>query len=219
MSAGTAVVGSRRPENKAGAARTAPPRSQEVSPVTLHRTPVESRGRRILGLYSRTTAGGREVFEYRGLLAGRVVTRKLDATSRTEAVGEVERLRSQARDSHAIAVDRRLTVERLAELYGQAVDADPSYSPRTREDIHRRLRLHIRPALGRLRVHQVDAHAIRRFARELRTMRAKTHSNVVSVASAMFAWAVGEGLANENPVARARERFPRDLRRVDGDRF
>jgi integrase len=50
-------------------------------------------------------------------------------------------------------------------------------------------------------------------------MRAKTHRNIVSVCSAMFAWAVGEGLAIENPVTRARERFPRDLRRTDSDRF
>jgi integrase len=220
MSTGT-VVGSGRSHIWAGTAPTAPPLATEgEAPVTaLHRTPVESRGRRVPGLYVRTTADGREIFEYRARLAGRVVTRKLDASSRTEAVAELERLRSQARDSHAIAVDRRLTVERLSELYRAAVDADPSYSPRTREDVHRRLRLHIVPAVGQLRVHQVDAHAIRRFARGLPTMRAKSHANIMSVCSSMFAWAVGEGLADENPVVRAPERFPRDLRRVDGERF
>jgi integrase len=50
-------------------------------------------------------------------------------------------------------------------------------------------------------------------------MRAKTHRNVLSVLSSMLAWAVAEGLAPENAVARARERFPRDLRRVDAERF
>ena len=35
----------------------------------------------------------------------------------------------------------------------------------------------------------------------------------------MFTWAVGEGIAIENPVTRARERFPRDLRRTDAEPF
>jgi integrase len=179
-----------------------------------------TRGRRVPGVYSRTLGDGSEVFEYRARLDGRVVTRKLDARTRSEAVEEAERLRSEARAGvlpHAL--DRRLTVERLAESFRHAVDADPSYSPRTREDLNSRITKHITPVLGRLRVHEVDAFTICRWARGLPTMRAKTHRNVVSVCSAMFAWAVSEGLAAENPVARARERFPRDLRRADAERF
>ncbi len=188
--------------------------------MTSQRIPVETRGRRVLGLYSRTLEEGREVFEYRGRLNGRVVTRKLEARTRSEAVAESERLRSQARsEGSVLSVDRRLTVDRLAELFGAAVDADPTYSPRTREDLHSRLRKHIIPNLRSVRVCVVDAVAIRRFARSLPPMRAKTHRNIISVCSAMFTWAVGEGLAIENPVTRARERFPRDLRRTDEQRF
>jgi len=187
--------------------------------TAIHRTPVETRGKRVPGLYSRTVGDGREVFEYRARLNGRVVTRKLDARSRSDAVAEAERLRSDARGVTPVTADRRLTVERLAESFRQAIDADLAYSPRTREDLHARLTVHVVPNLGRLRVYEVDAFAIRRFARALPTMRAKTHRNVVSVASSMFAWAVAEGLAAENPVTRARERFPRDLRRTDAERF
>ncbi|HEX2434939.1 MAG TPA: tyrosine-type recombinase/integrase [Gaiellaceae bacterium] len=188
--------------------------------MTSHRTPVETRGRRVPGLYSRTLEDGREVFEYRGRLNGRVVTRKLEARTRSEAVAEAERLRSQARNEGSLlCVDRRLTVERLAEMFGAAVDADPTYSPRTREDLHSRLKKHVVPGLRGLRVFAVDAVVIRSFARSLPFMRAKTHGNIVSVCSTMFAWAVAEGLAIENPVARARERFPRDLRRTDDEPF
>lgn len=172
------------------------------------------------GLYARKTSDGGEVFEYRARLQGRVVSRKLEARSRTEALAEVERLRSEARGAgHVDAVDRRLTVARLAGRFREAVDADPSYSPRTREDIRTRLDRHIVPALGRVRLCDLDAHLVRRFARGLPPMRAKTHRNILSVLSVMLTWAVGEGLSDENAAARARERFPRDLRRSDPARF
>ncbi|MDQ3381869.1 MAG: site-specific integrase [Actinomycetota bacterium] len=183
------------------------------------RTPVESRGRRIPGLYARMTADGREVFEYRARLNGRVITRKLAAHSRTEAVAEVEALRSEARSRDVVTADRRLTIARLAELFQQALEVDQTLSPRTREDLRLRLHRHIIPQLGRLRVCDLDSYAVRRFARRLPPMRAKTHRNVLSVLSSMLTWAVAEGLAPENAVARARERFPRDLRRIDAERF
>lgn len=184
------------------------------------RVPVESRGRRVPGLYERRTEDGRSIFEYRARLNGRVVTRKLAAASKTEALVELERLRTESRSvDHPTALNRRLTVARLAERWRAAVEADPAYSPRTREDLHRRLELHIAPKLGRTKVCELDAYAVCRFARQLPPMRAKTHRNVISVLSAMLAWAVAEGLAETNAVARARERFPRDLRRIDSERF
>ena len=190
--------------------------------MQVERIPVEYRGRRVSGLYVRRNVDGSQVFEYRGKLSGKVVTRRLDAQSTTDAVEEIERLRSEARGDFgsAIVVDRRLTVARLADLFLDAIEADPSYSPRTREDTRSRLVAHITPKLGTQRVHEIDAYAIRRFARSLSSkMRAKTHRNILSVCSAMFVWAVGEGIAAENPVARARERFTRDLHRVDAERF
>ncbi len=184
------------------------------------RIPVESRGRRVPGLYQRTTEDGRSFFEYRARLNGRVVTRKLAASSKTDALAELERLRAESRRvDHPASLDRRLTVARLAEQWRAAVDADLAYSPRTREDLLRRLDLHIVPRLGRAKACELDAYAVRKFARQLPPMRAKTHRNVISVLSAMLAWAVAEGLVETNAVARARERFSRDLRRTDAERF
>ncbi len=144
---------------------------------------------------------------------------KLAARSRTEAVAELEQLRSEVRRGGLAITDRRMTVAQLSDRFLDALDADDSYSPRTREDVRRRLQLHIIPALGSIRVCDLDAHAVRRFARSLTANRAKTHRNVVSVLSSMLTWAVAEGFASDNAVTRARERFPRDLRRTDAERF
>jgi integrase len=185
----------------------------------VQRTPVEVLARRVPGLYLHKTSDGREVFEYRGRLDGRIVNRKLAARNKTHAAAEVEQLRSAARTSDHVNVDRTLTVARLAARFRQSVEADPTISPRTREDWLTRIDLHVVPTLGRVRVCDLDAHAVRRFARGLPKMRAKTHRNVLSVLSVLLAWAVAEGLASENPVSRARERFPRDLRRTDATKF
>lgn len=181
-------------------------------PVFLH-------GRRVVGLKVRTTGAGVETFEYKGRLAGHrsVQTRKLDATNKTDAAAEVERLRAEARSADRPAtLDRTLTVARLAELFMTAADRDPSYSERTRGDMCTRLDVHIVPALGDTKVGDLDAFAVRRFARGLPDkMKAKTHLNVISVLSVLMTWAVAEGYAAENPVTRAKERFPRDVRRRD----
>jgi integrase len=183
------------------------------------RVSVDVLGRRVTGLYHRTTADGREVYEYRGRLDGRVANRKLAATNKTDAAAEVEQLRSTARSSDHVTVDRTLTTARLIERFRQSVEGDPTISPRTREDWLTRIDLHVLPTLGRVRVCDLDAHAVRRFARGLPKMRAKTHRNVISVLSVLLAWATAEGLAAENPVSRARERFPRELRRTDATKF
>jgi integrase len=172
------------------------------------------------GLYVRTTSAG-PTFEYRGRLGKQAVSRKLDARTPSEAVKEVERLRGRASDDPGrLVVDRRMTVARLAELFLDAAALEPGYAPTRLDDLRSRLDAHVLPSLGRARVVDVDVFVIRRFARGLpRTMRAKTFRNVLSTLSVMFGWAVAEGLIPENPVARARERFPRDLHRKDVERF
>jgi integrase len=82
-----------------------------------------------------------------------------------------------------------------------------------------RLDRHILPVFGRSRACDLDEYAVRRFARGLPAMRAKTHRNIVSVLSTLLAWAVAEEIIDTNPVARARERWPRDLRRSDSEPF
>lgn len=90
-------------------------RENEGSQVTaVQRTPVVSRGRRVPGLYVRATNDGREVFEYRARLEGRVVTYKPEARSRTEAVAELEQLRSEVRKGGLAMTDRRMTLAQLS---------------------------------------------------------------------------------------------------------
>jgi integrase len=184
------------------------------------RKPVEVRGHRVPGLYQRTTARGREVFEYRGRLGGQFANRVLEARNRSDAEEEVARLRSEAaRDDRTLTFDRTLTVARLAERFLAAVDADLRYAPRTRTELRVHVNRHIVPALGRTKVCELDAFAVRRFARDLQTKRAATHRNIISALSTLLAWACAEGFAAENVVTRAKERFPRDLRRSDATRF
>jgi integrase len=185
------------------------------------RKPVKVRGHRVPGLYSRTiAASGREVFEYRGRLGGEFDSRVLEAKNRSDAEEEVVRLRSEAaRDDHTLTLDRTLTVARLAERFLAAVDADPGYAPRTRTELRTHVNRHIVPALGRTKVCEVDAFAVRRFARDLQTKRAATHRNIISGLSTLLAWACSEGFAAENAVRRAKERFPRDMCRTDAVRF
>ena len=191
------------------------------SKAQVVREPVELLGRRVPGLYLRTTSTGRQVYEYRGRLNGRFVNRTLAARSKTDAAAEVEQLRADARSSdRPVTLDRQLTVAQLTELFLKAADSDPGYSERTRADLRARLDKHIAPALGSARVCELDAFAVRRFARSLpQTMRAKSHRNIVSVLSVLLSWAVAEGYAAENPVTRAKDRFPKDMRRRDRVRF
>ena len=70
---------------------------------TNPRRPVESRGRRVPGLYSRRKADGSETFEYVGRLRGSptVKTVKLAARTKTDAIAERESLRSATRERRA----------------------------------------------------------------------------------------------------------------------
>jgi integrase len=182
--------------------------------------PVEVQGLRVVGLYSRETGNGREVFEYRGRLSGTFVNRKLGAANKSEAKAEVEKLRAEARSGdRPLAVDRTFTVAQLVTRFCEVIEGDPAYSPRTRASLRTTLQQHVVPKLGRARVAELDAFTVRGFARELHTKRAKTHHNVLSALSVLLTFAVGEGLAEANAVARARERFPRDLRKTDTARF
>ena len=71
----------------------------------------------------------------------------------------------------------------------------PAYAPRTCTELRVHMSKHIVPALGRTKVCELDAFAVRRFARELQTKRAATHRNVISALSTLLAWACAEGFA------------------------
>jgi integrase len=183
------------------------------------RKPVFVLNHKVPSLYVRTTARGREVYEFRSRLRGQFVTQVLEATHKTEAAAEVGRLRSAAHDDLVVTMDRTLTVARLAERFLAAVDADPDYSPGTRANLHSLVGKHVVLALGHVRVCELDVFAVRRFARDLPAKRASTHRNTVNALSSLLTWACSEGFAAENIVRRAKERFPRDMRRTDAERF
>jgi hypothetical protein len=99
-----------------------------------NRVPVTSRGRRIPGLYERRFADGSgSVFEFVGRLNGRVRTIKLDAQTKTDAIDEVESLRSGVREKRIeISADRRKTVRDAHDEYIDYIKASPAPTPRRR---------------------------------------------------------------------------------------
>jgi integrase len=174
------------------------------------RTPVESRGRRVPGLYERTTKNGRRTYEYVGRLNGRVRTIKLDASTKTEAISEAESLRSGVRDKRIeISADRRKTVwDAVAEYvaYVESLDGTRgAKSPRTLEDIRSKLDLYVVPAIGHLPAAVVSEHHIEQLARSARHRSESTVRSILSTASQLFAWALRQRYCDHNPVRRARD--------------
>ena len=189
-----------------------------MSAANPSRTPVESRGKRVPGLYSRRKADGVEVFEYVGRLAGSktVKTIKLAATTKTDAIAERESLRAATREKRAIVVaDRRRRVndivdEYVAHLRGLA-GTDAELAPRALEHIESRLRVYVLPKLGHLRVAAVESEDIRDMALAAKRRSRSTVHGVIATTSGLFKWAVKERLADANPVARVRELYGAEM--------
>jgi integrase len=174
------------------------------------RTPVESRGRRVPGLYERTTKTGRRTYEYVGRLNGRVRTIKLDAQTKTDAIAEAETLRSGVRDKRIeISADRRKTVRDAVTDYLEHLEGldgtRGAKSPRTLEDIEDKLDLYVVPAIGHLPVAAVTDRDIEHLARSARHRSESTVRSILSTASQRFAWALRQRYCDHNPVKRARE--------------
>src|SRR6266516_4824197 len=158
----------------------------------LTRRPVESRGRRVPGLYERTTTTGRRTFEFVGRLDGRVRTVKLDASTKSDAMAEAESLRSGVREKRiAISSDRRKLIrDAVSEYFAYLESLDGSRgakSPRTLEDIEDKLRLYVLPALGRLPVAAVTESDIEALARSARQRSESTVRSILSTSSQLFA--------------------------------
>jgi integrase len=181
-----------------------------MSSKNPNRVPVEARGRRVAGLYERTTKTGRRTYEYVGRLDGRVRTIKLDARTKTEAIGEAESLRSGVRDKRIeISADRRVLVrdaitEYLAYVAGLE-GTKGAKSPRTLEDIEDKLDLYVVPAIGHLPVAAVIDRDIEHLARSARHRSESTVRSILSTCSQLFAWALRQRYCDHNPVKRARE--------------
>jgi len=178
------------------------------------RSPVESRGQRVPGLYTCRRVDGREVFLYIGRLRGskKVRTVTLAATTKTGAIAERESLRAATREKRTVvAADRRRRVDDATDDYiaylKGLTGTDGELSPRSIEDVEAKLRLYIRPCIGHLKVAAVEAEDIRDMALAAKKRSRSTVHAVVSVCSGFFRWCVTERLVHSNPVTRARELY------------
>jgi integrase len=181
------------------------------------RRPVFSGRRRVVGLYERKRADGVVVFEARYRRGGgdpKLV--KLDATTKTDAIAELEALKtdqrrgSPVRTGSMIPTVREVAADWLAMLDGRVQHRDPArrYSPRTTALYRQRVATHINPALGDLPVDAVTTDDVRRLVERLgRTHSAATTSGVLVVVSSLMRYAVRAKLIERNPI--------RDLDRDD----
>src|SRR5690242_19353777 len=144
-------------------ARRQPPgtRPQEVSPVTRasshgsQRRPVMTGSRHVPGLYERRLADGTLVFDAAFKLRGRVIRRRLNASTKTDAIHEIRALRvdlergESFRSPAAGTTVNELAAEWLAHLSARVGHGDPAFrrSERTVALYEQRLRQHILPLL------------------------------------------------------------------------
>lgn len=181
-----------------------------MSSTNPTRTPVESRGRRIPGLYERATKTGRRTYEFVGRLDGRVRTIKLDARTKTDAIAETESLRSGVREKRIeISADRRKTVRDARDEYVAHLKSlegsRGAKSARTLENIEDKLDLYVLPAIGHLPVAAITDRDIEQLARSARHRSESTVRSILSTCSQLFAWALRQRYCDHNPVKRARE--------------
>jgi integrase len=185
-----------------------------VSAQNPTRVPVESRGKRVGGLYQRRRSDGSIVFEYVGRLRGsaQVRTVQLAATNKTEAIAERESLRAATREQRAVVVaDRRRRVDEAAVdylAYLRSLDGtEAEKAPKTIEGIEEKLRLYVLPRIGHMKTTAVEPEDIRALALAARKRSRSTVHGLLSTTSGFFKWCVKTQQADVNPVARARELY------------
>ena len=182
------------------------------------RQPVTYQGRRIANLYRRQRLNGTAVFEARVRLRPNEPAkwRKLDASTVTDAVRELERLRSDLRQGVIPATQSLvptiadLADEWISHLESRIGHRDPSkrYSPRTVALYRQRLAHHIVPAFGAIRADRLDVHDLRQMIDQAgRTMAPGTVTSLVNITSGMLRYAIRQRYIDRNVV--------RDLDRDD----
>jgi hypothetical protein len=187
---------------------------RQVSHGAGSRRPVYSGNRRVPGLYERKRADGVVVFEARYRQNGgppKLV--KLDAHNRTDAIAELEALKTdqrrgaRVRTGSMIPTVREVAADWLAMLDGRVHHRDPAkrYSPRTVALYRQRVGTHVIPAIGDLPVDAVATDDIRRLVERLgRTHSAATTNGVLVIVSSLMRYAVRQRLIERNPCPRSR---------------
>jgi integrase len=189
-----------------------------VSAPNPTRVPVESRGKRVGGLYQRRRSDGSFVYEYVGRLRGsaQVRTVQLAATNKTDAIAERESLRAATREQRAVVVaDRRRRVDEAAVDYlaylRSLAGTEAEKAPKTIEGIEEKLRLYVLPQIGHMKTTAVEPEDIRALALAARKRSRSTVHGLLSTTSGFFKWCVKTQQADVNAVARARELYAGEL--------
>ena len=184
---------------------------------SLTRRPVYSGNRRVTGLYERKLSDGSIVYDAALRLGGKACRRRLEATTKTDAVVELRALRvdhargEPYRSAAMSPTVAEVAADWLAHLESRVGHRDSRrrYSARTVALYRQRLDRHIVPVLGRESIAEVRAADLRRLVDRLgrEGLAPSTVTSVIGIVSGLFRFAVKGGLADRNPV--------RDLDRDD----
>jgi integrase len=180
----------------------------------VERIPVKSNGgRRVPGLYVRMTKSGETVYEFRGRLeaGGSVVSRTLDATTKTDAIREARALQvrgDEGRPTTTVTFDV-LAEDFLADVESKVGHRDPKlrYSKRTHDLYAYLLRSHVLPRLGRRPSGQISVRDLKELIAAMGKLSGSTVGSTLNVVSACFAFGIDNGFCERNPT--------RDLNRRD----
>jgi integrase len=190
--------------------------SKQVFHGAGSRRPVYTGNRRVRGLHERTLADGSTVYEARLRISGRDVKAVLRATTKTEAIREVEALRVDRERGALVGYGPTPTVdevwpdliEHMRARVGIA-DKRRRYAQGTVDLYEQRLRDHVSPVLGKRRVAEVTTDDLRRLVDALtrKGLAPGTITSTLNIVSRLFRYAIKRKLVPHNPV--------RDLDRED----
>jgi integrase len=175
----------------------------------MQRKPVFSGSRRISGLYTRDDS---DVYLFTGRLNGRVVTRTLAATTKTEAIREVRALQvrgDEGKPTGGITLSD-LGHDWIAFLRQRVGHRDERkrYGRRTVDLYEQRLRTHVLPSLGHRDVNTLTVHDLRRLIDSMSKLSPSTCGGTLNVVSGLLRYGVKYGLLERN-VARDLDRDDR----------
>jgi integrase len=191
--------------------------TQEVSHGAGSRRPVYSGNHRVRGLWVRRLADGSEVFDARLRLDGRERRVTLEATTKTDAIRELEALRvdrdrGETRHRSLAPTIEELSAEWLDHLQARVGirDGRRRYSQRTVNLYRQRLRDHVLDGLGSRRVDELTVEDVRRLVDRVsgKGLAPGTVTSTVNILSGLLRYAVKRKAVAHN-VARDLDRDDR----------
>ena len=178
-----------------------------MSQATGLRVPVESGGKRVPNLFQRRLADGTIRYEFVGRVDGRPTRRKLAAQTKTDAIAEARGLKVDVDRGEVRKIDRRLTVNALADDFMAdlearvgSLDRRRRRSQRTVDGYRQVLDTHVLPVIGRTRVADVDVAVVREVLRRARGLAPSTTANILTALSSLLEHGMAEGVVLRNPV-------------------